>query len=296
MVRTNQEVAAAGARDRTLAAVLRAKLDRAKRDHPHLNLRAIGGQLGVSHTTVSRWASGAVRPDSEQVSALLAVLGIVGNEREEILELARAEPRGRTWVTPGPTGVSHQLTGVMEMEANATGMFEWSPLVVPGLLQDRRYARAIISKPKVEPATVEHLVTLRLGRQHAITRDDPLKYTVVLGHPAIEGGIGGPEVMLGQLRHLLRAAERESVTLRLAPVNGDWNGGLLGSFSLYHFNGGLPSIVALEHHRTGSFVDDPLDVEDYKILANELVDEIAYDEAKSVDLIRREIARREKAS
>lgn len=295
MVRANHDVAAAGADERTLAGRLRAKLDRAKQERPHLNLRTIGAQLGVSHTTVSRWASGAVRPDAEQVSALLAVLGVVGKEREEILELARAEPRRRTWVTAGPTGVSQQLTGVMEMEANATSMFGWSPLVVPGLIQDRRYARAIIGKPKVDAATVEHLVTLRLGRQHAITRDDPLKYTVVLGYPAIEGGVGGPEVMLGQLRHLLRVAERESVTLRLAPVDGDWNGGLLGSFSLYHFDGGLPSIVALEHHRTGSFVDDPHDVEDYKILAKELVDEIAYDEAKSVDLIRREIARREKA-
>ncbi|PNE13093.1 helix-turn-helix transcriptional regulator [Amycolatopsis sp. BJA-103] len=295
MVRTN-DVAAVDPRARTLAGLLRAKLDRAKADDPRMTIRAIAERLGVNHSTVSRWASGATSPDAEQVSGLLAVIGVVGKEREEILELARTETRGRTWVTPGPTGVSHQLTGVMEMEANATGMFEWSPLVVPGLIQDRRYARAIISKPKSEPSTVEHLVTLRLGRQHAITRDDPLKYTVVLGHPAIEGNIGGPGVMLGQLRHLRKVAEMGSVTLRLAPLDGDWHGGLLGSFSLYHFNDGVPSIVALEHHRTGSFVDDPLDVADYKILAKELVNEIAYDEAESVDLIRREIARREKAS
>ncbi len=293
MVRTND--VAADPRARTLAGLLRAKLDRAKAEDPRMTLRAVAERLGVNHSTVSRWASGATVPDAEQVAGLLAVIGVVGQEREEILDLARTETRGRTWVTPGPTGVSHQLTGTMEMEANASAMVEWSPLVAPGLLHTRETARAIISKAPIDAATVGHLVTLRLGRQHAITREDPLSYTAFLGVPAIHGGIGGPEVALGQLRHLARMGERENVTIRLVPVDGDWHGGLLGSFALYDFTGGLPSIVALEHHRTGSFVDDPQDVNDYKSLAADL-DGLAYSVGESLDLIKQEIEQREKSA
>ncbi|MFE0025505.1 helix-turn-helix domain-containing protein [Amycolatopsis sp. NPDC059021] len=289
MVRTNPQSVAATSRERTLAGLLRAEFD-ARSD---ISMRQLATQLGVNHSTLSRWLDGKVSPDAERVSGLLACLGVVGDRREQIMRVARGGPSAETWVTPGPTGVAEHLVGAMEMEAQAVAATEWQPLAVPGLLHTREYARAIISRDrKATSADVEHRVTLRLGRQHALLRDDPLPYTAILGVPAIHGRIGGDEVMVPQLKYLVRVASRENVTLRLAEVDGDWHGGLLGSFTLYDFAEPLPSIVALEHHRTASFVDGAADVEDYEQLAIDLLD-LAYSPDESLNLINEEIKKRE---
>ncbi|GAA4554224.1 helix-turn-helix domain-containing protein [Amycolatopsis samaneae] len=289
MVRTNPQSTAATSRERTLAGLLRAEFD-AKSD---VSMRKLATQLGVNHSTLSRWLDGKVSPDAERVSGLLACLGVVGDRREQIMRVARGGPSAETWVTPGRPGVAEHLVGVMEMEAQAVAMTEWSPLHVPGLLQTREYARAIISRDrKATSADVEHRVTLRLGRQHAILRDDPLPFTALLGVPAIRGRIGGDEVMIPQLKYLVRIANRATVTLRLAEVDGDWHGGLLGMFILYDFAKPLPSIVSLEHHRTASFVDGAPDVEEYKQLASDLLS-LAHSQNDSLAMINEEIEKRE---
>jgi transcriptional regulator with XRE-family HTH domain len=288
MVRTT-DVAASTSRERALSGVLRKAWESSD-----MTMRTVAKQLGKSHSTLSRWFNGEVVPDIEDVAGILGVLGVVGDKRDEILALTRVSGLGPAWVTSGPTGVSQQLTGSMEMEATAASMFEWSPLVVPGLLQTESYARAIVgANDKLKPGEVNHLVTLRLGRQHAIRRDDPIQLTAILGLPAIQGGIGGSQIMAGQLRHLLKVStDVDAVTLLLARVDGGWHGGLLGTFVLYEFDAPLPSIVSLEHHRTGSFIDDPDDVAAYTELATDLR-ELAYSPDETRDLLRQEVATKE---
>lgn len=284
------EIPARTSRERTLAGMLRNTWENLD---PQPSQRQIAKLIGCSNVQVGRYLKGETRITVEIAASLLTAMGVVGDLREDILKVARGEAGDQPWTTSGPTGVSAQLAGTLDMESNALAMFEWSPLFVPGLLQSKRYAKAIISKNKVlSPSEVDHLVTLRLGRQHSILRDDPLDLTAIVGVPAIQGRIGGDEVMIDQLRHLLKVSERDAVTLRLAEINGDWNGGLLGSFIVYTFDGLLPSIVALEHHRTGSFVDDPKDVEGFKTLAADLR-ESAYTPDESRDLINDQIQKRE---
>jgi transcriptional regulator with XRE-family HTH domain len=288
MVRTT-DVAASSPRERALSGVLRKAWESSG-----ISMRTVATRLGKAHSTLSRWFNGESVPDIEDVAGLLGVLGVVGDDRDHILELARGEVRG-AWATTGPPGIYQQLTGSMEMEATAASMFEWSPLVVPGLLQTESYARAIIgANGQLAQAEVNHLVTLRLGRQHAIRRETPIRLTAILGLPAIQGGIGGSQVMVGQLRHLLKTStDVDAVTLLLARVDGGWHGGLLGTFVLYEFEGSLPSIVSLEHHRTGSFVDDSDDVAAYTELATDLRG-LAYSPDETRDLLQQEIATKEK--
>ncbi|OZM73964.1 transcriptional regulator [Amycolatopsis antarctica] len=286
MTRTTEEGGpAATSRDRTLAGVLRDTWERRKRE-TGMSLRALGDQVGVSHASLSRWFKGQVVPSYEGVVSVVAALGVVGEEKEMILTLARNP--GPNLVTTGPPGVSQQLAGVMELERTASSMTVWSPLQVPGLLQSRAYAQAVIGAGgKLTQAEVDYRLTLRLGRQHAIVRDDPIKLSAVLGVPAIQARVGGAEVMADQLRYLLRVADFPAVTLQVAPVDGDWHGGLHGSFLLYEFEG-QQSHVHMENHRTGQFVDSSDDVEGYAELADELR-QLAYSDADTKALIRDQI-------
>lgn len=243
-------------RAKALAAALRQA-----RDNTGVAGREIARRLGVSHAAVSHWETGKRVPRLEDVASLLAVLGVTGDDRERILELARhaADP---DWLTVGIPGVVQQLAGVMECERTAKFIAEWSPWVIPGLLQSSDYARAIIGAGGVSPADVEARLIVRLGRRDVLSRRDLDELVVLIGEPAIRQEIGGPTVMAEQLRYLLRLAG-SGITMQVVPIGKGWHPGLMGPFIFYRFEDS-PSIVHIEHHRSSAFVFDDNDVAEYQ--------------------------------
>jgi transcriptional regulator with XRE-family HTH domain len=250
-------------RTRTLAAALRQA-----RKTKGLTLRAVAQQVGVVHTTIGRWEKGGSLPDPLQVSALLAALEVTGVEREEIMALAQDSAES-DWLAAGPSGISKQLAGVMECERTALHIIDWSPLVIPGVLQTSDYARAIIGRSKLTQNEVSTQVTLRMGRRDVFMRPEPAELMIMIAEPVIRGGIGGPKVMRDQLRHLLAMSKLDAITLRLADIAGEWHPGHAGPFIHYTF-GIQPPIVYLEHHRSGAFLVDEADVAEYESAAGEI--------------------------
>lgn len=230
-----------------------------------ISARELGKRMGVSHVTIGRWIRGETRLDPEDVAAMLAHLGVNGEQRDQILALARGNHGQADWLTTGAPGVSQQLAGVMHLERTANQMLDWSPAVVPGLLQTRDYAEAILSSGSKLPVDeVQHRVDLRMARRDALMRTDPIQLDAFVGEPAVLGGIGGRRVMVDQLRYLLKMADRfDSVTIRMVSLFHDWHPGLMGPFLLYDFPD-LPSIVHLEHHSSGAFLYDKKELEAYQ--------------------------------
>ncbi|MFI6030509.1 helix-turn-helix domain-containing protein [Amycolatopsis magusensis] len=283
MARTTPDGPASRPGDRTLAELLSAAAERRKRE-AGISIRSIGAQLGLNHTTVGRWINGKTVPTYEQVVSVVTALGLVDAEKEQILEIARNP--SPSLVTTGPAGIASPLAGVLAHEREATTMTEWLPLFIPGMLQTEDYARAVITKSNRNATSVEidHLVTLRMGRQRAITRKDPIQFTALIGEPAIEGRVGGDRVMKEQLEYLLEVTERDNVNLLVVPVDGDWHDGLVGPFVHYGFPKGS-GIVYLEHFRGTLFLNDAADASDYRELVN-LLTEVAYSPADSLARVR----------
>jgi transcriptional regulator with XRE-family HTH domain len=250
-------------RARSLAAMLREVLKQDGR-----SAREIARQLGVSHMTVNRWLSGETAPNSENVADFLAQLGIEGDECDRILGVARASDES-PWVISGPPGISPQLASVMDCERTARRITEWSPLVVPGLLQTSAYARHIITRGAgaVSAQEIETRVMVRVARRDALTRPHPVELHALIGSTAIRGGIGGPGVMADQLQYLIDLGKWPSVTLQVVDLAGDWHPGFAGPFIIYEFDD-MPPQVYLEHHRTGTFVVDTADVAAYQTAAD----------------------------
>lgn len=240
-------------RARALAGALRQA-----REQNGATLRSVAKQLDISASVVSYWETGKRIPNTEDVASYLAVLGITGTDRETILDMARSASE-TDWLAVGIPGLSQQLSGVMECEREASAMTDVSLGLVPGLLQTSDYARAIIgSGPDAETK-----VALRLSRRDALTRRQPLHLTALINELALRQVIGDREIMADQLRQLLKSAELETVTLQVVPIGHGWHPGLAGSFVRYDF-ASAPSIVHLEHHRSGAFVYDGEDVAAYK--------------------------------
>lgn len=235
-------------RTRALASALRRA-----RTEANFGVREVSRRLGMSHTTISQWETGKRVPHPEDVAAMLAAIGLTGERREEILDLARgaADPN---WIVAGVPGASTALAGVLECERTATEIIEWSPLVIPGLLQIPEYARAMFGgEDTMLPKEIDAAVKIRLDRRTILTgeREDlpPAEFIAMIGEWALRQKIGGAKVLAAQLCEILTLAANGLACVRVVPDRDKWHPGLAGPFIIYNFDD-AQSIVHLESYRS----------------------------------------------
>jgi transcriptional regulator with XRE-family HTH domain len=253
---------ASSPRVRALAARLR-KL-RTDRD---LGVRELAARAGIAHSLLSNWENVRRIPQVDDVEPLLDAMGVVGEERDETIELARIAT-GSNKLYSGVTGMSPGMAGVLECEATATEIFEWNLTVVPGLLQTADYARAILAASAPEGA-VEPLVMMRLGRQAILSRTTPTEFTALVSEAAIREPIGSPAVHAAQLEHLLRIGKRPNISIRVVKAGQGWHPGLVGPFIIYGF-AESPPIIHIEHYSSSAFLYEAGDVAAFQAAAQEL--------------------------
>ncbi|MEU5845120.1 MULTISPECIES: helix-turn-helix domain-containing protein [Saccharopolyspora] len=267
---------ARSARARGLGAELRAA-----RLKTGLEAQEVGKRLGWSKSTMSRVENGMRRVNETDVSAVLAVLGVTGDEREKLLSLARELDQPVWWETGSTTGLPTQLTALLGFERDAHRITELSITLVPGLLQTHDYARALMLGGGVSESDVDARVAIRRGRQDIITRRNPVQFVAIIDQGALLRPVGDSTVMADQLQQLIKAAALPNVEIRMLPFGV--HPGIDGSFSLFEFPK-APSIVHLEHHRSSGFLDEPEDVSAYVTLRdNVLSTALSVDE--SVELL-----------
>lgn len=201
---------------------------------------------------------------------------------DRILDLARnaSEPN---WLTVGMPGIPLQLAGVVESERAAKEIFEWSPMLVPGLAQTSEYVRVIAEAHGLPRHEVESRVMVRAARREILAGRDPVHYDLLLDETALLRPIGPPDVMTDQLRHLIELGGRPNVTVRIVPHRVPWHPGTAGPFVLYSFPD-APPLVHFENHSSGAFVTDSDDVEAYW-KAIDIIGSYALDQGDSTRLI-----------
>lgn len=100
----------------------------------------------------------------------------------------------------------------------------YEPAVVPGLLQTRDYAVAVLSS-FIEfvrvPDDAEEGATARLERQRVLTHGDR-RFHMVLGQQALHTNVGGIETMTGQLEHLLAILKLPRLRLGIIPFDAPY--------------------------------------------------------------------------
>lgn len=125
----------------------------------------------------------------------------------------------------------------LEIEQQATALVNWEPLVVPGLLQTERYARAMAraGRPGDSDAEVEQLVAGRIARQSIWQREQPPPpmFTAIIGEAVLRQMVGSAEVMRAQLEHLIATTRNNPrVTVQVMPFSFQAHPGMLGPFVL----------------------------------------------------------------
>jgi transcriptional regulator with XRE-family HTH domain len=229
-----------------------------------VTVRELARRLGIGHAKVSLWENGKKIPKTEDVASYLTAIGVTGDERDRLLEMARLAEQPN-WLLAGVPGIDAELGALMEFEKTAREITVWAPLLIPGLLQTGDYARAIMGNNP----SADTRVAMRLGRRDILTRRHPVQFTAIVGDGVLREAITDPEVTSAQLEHLKRTAELPNVTVQIMPSQSGYHPGLAGPFVLLEFPKAKP-IVHLEHHRASAFVFDDDDVTAFVEVAERL--------------------------
>lgn len=225
-----------------------------------MTVTQVAAALGFHHSTVSRWERGEAMPNEADTAAVLAIYGVTGEERDRLVELARHDDVA-DWVAPG---IGKQLAALIEYERIAERITEVNPLLIPGLLQTREYARSLMIGAGAPVGQAEQGAVIRLGRQHVLTRHKPVMYSAVIGEQAIRYPACDNDVMVGQLYNLLSISERPNVEIRILPLERrQYSVALEGRFILLEFLYDKP-IVQVESYWSTSMLTNARAVSGYQ--------------------------------
>ncbi|MFB6807755.1 helix-turn-helix domain-containing protein [Streptomyces sp. NPDC056387] len=188
---------------------------------------------------------------------------------DSLMRMAKESARQGWWVACGdvPYGV------YIGLETEAAAIHSYEPLVVPGLLQTRAYAAAIIAEsipcPPVEQAAVR--LDVRLRRQHRAHHPArPLRLWTVLDESVLHRIIGNREVMREQLEHLNALGAQPHITVQVLPHSAGAHPGVTGQFSTLTFPDSDAGVVYLERFTGDLYVEKNADRRIYHIMYDHL--------------------------
>ena len=227
--------------------------------------------LSISQSTLSRIESGRRRL-----------------EGDEAIKLDKAWNTGRLFellVWYASMGHDPQwFAQYVDKEARAAIIRIFESQVVHGLLQTEDYAHALISAGSSPDP--EKVLQERVMRQSILQRPAPPHLTCLISQNALEWPVGSPEIMRGQLQHLLDLADLPNVIIRVVPRTYDVGAypGLNGSSQLMTGED-FGEVCYTESSGGGRLVSTPSDVRTFAIRFDRISAK-ALTEGPSRDLIR----------
>lgn len=177
--------------------------------------------LSATGTKIVKMERGWVPMRDPDIRALCDFYGLTDAEtRDRLLSIAkldRERRKAKGWWRHLPT--TGAIAEYVAMEDVASRVQTWQLSFIPGLFQTAEYVRALAvgQGAWTDPDEIERLVEARLNRQKRLHGDRPLQVYAMIWEAALRQLIGGPEVMRGQLNHLLDVSALPNVRLQVLP-------------------------------------------------------------------------------
>lgn len=225
-----------------------------------------GYAIRASESKISRLELGRVSFKERDVADLLTLYGVVDDaERRAVLDLVHEANSPGWW-----QGYDDVLPGWFQtyvgLEEAATLIRTYEVQFVPGLLQTEDYARAVTvsGSPDAPTAEVERRVNFRMSRQNLLHKDDPPRLWAVVDEAALRRPIGGTKVMRQQIKFLLEAMERSTITVQIMPFRFGGHAADGGAFSILRFpDKDMLDVVYVEQLTSALYLDKREHVDRY---------------------------------
>lgn len=226
---------AAARRGPTLRAQLLGKKLREMREQAHLTLKAVAEHLQRDSSTVSRIESGQITARLPDVLAYLDICGEEDPQRREALKYLSQDAFQKGWWEAYPDDVSEALQNLVWLESRMRDLRVFHAVVLPGLLQTRDYAEAVIraADPEATDDQIQHWVDLRMARQKVLEQPDPPQFHAVVDEAVLRRVAGSNQVMCAQLDHLRDLAGRPNIEVMVLPIPAGMHASPDGSFVIF---------------------------------------------------------------
>lgn len=218
-----------------------------------LTLVQAAAEAGIAQSTLTRYELGRFDPPTKAVRALLAQYRPDRADRTRLLAATREhQPRYKRVVMHRGAAASQLSIG--ELERRSVRIRTFSPTVVPGLLQTEAYMRAFAADA-LDPDALTEWVTNRLARQRPLeSTGRRIEQIVTAG--ALLWGVGGPEVMRGQIDHLVELTRRDDLRVAVIPPGTPTTVLPLHAFDIYDLDDGGTQVHFGTHGGTVTITDD----------------------------------------
>jgi transcriptional regulator with XRE-family HTH domain len=178
-----------------------------------------GRRAGMSQSKISKIERGFLLPSIDDVAALCRVYDIPDSERPGILALAaglRQESAARVILA---RGVAETQRRIGQLEASASLVRSFQPVMVVGLVQTTAYMRYVFGIPdshELSPDEIADAVAAREARQRVL--DSPGKqFTLIMTEGALRWHAGSPVVMAEQVQAIADVSRRPNVRVGIIP-------------------------------------------------------------------------------
>lgn len=249
-----------------------------------LGLVEAAERVGINHTKLSRMETGKYHQSCDEVASLLAIYGVKGTDRKELLELSRTAEQSGLWHR-NSASITKRIAALRILEAQATRLISFECEVIPGLLQTVPYAQAIMRDVGLinDEELIGELVAARISRQAVLRKPGAPHLCAIVAENALHNRVGSNEVMREQLVYLAEAAKRPNIQLRVIPRSVGSHPGFDGPFLMLQFRD-RPAVIMLGNRTSNLFLEGDDDRQAYNVVVVELL-ALAMDEERSVALV-----------
>ncbi len=219
----------------------------------------------LSQSTISRIELGQAMPSMSDIGRWGQATHASAAQMAEVRALAEAAAvETISWRKAVRRGLPALQQDVRDLEAAATVLLNFQPVIIPGLLQTADYARQIVASgyPGGRP-DIAAAIEARLERQ-AILYDVGRQLEFVIAEAALRWRIGPPQMMRAQLDRITSLATLPNVGIGVIPQAAEVAAWHIHGFAILDDSAVGNAIVRVETLTTGLSITDPDAVQRYR--------------------------------
>jgi transcriptional regulator with XRE-family HTH domain len=228
------------------------------RSESGLSLRQLADKLGWDHAHLHNMEHGKSRGSEGVIEALDVFYGTT-----PLLK--------RLWTLAKATPFRDKYQRYMDLESEARVMQQYSPSIIPGLLQTEAYARELLRASGLAGDELDEQVSARLGRQGKLTEEPVVDFRAIVHEAALRCPLSDLRAWRTQLAHLVAMAERPNVTVQVLRLDARLHG-LTNTDTMILWQPKGSCVAYTETGYSGDLAEDPGDVERLRLAYDHLRD------------------------
>ncbi|MFE0174938.1 helix-turn-helix domain-containing protein [Streptomyces sp. NPDC059002] len=183
---------------------------------------SLSPEIGYSAHFIASIEQGRRFPPTRFVDRSEAALDAFGTLRLAVNQLSRQR------------GLASWFRRWAHLEQEAVALSTYECRLIPGLLQTEAYARTLFVNrlPPLDDEQIEARLAARVERQRILTERPNTAFSFILEEHLFLRGMGGHEVTMELIDHVLELSKRRNIEIQIMPVARESHAGLDGPMQL----------------------------------------------------------------